>query len=58
MLLLPSTPPAKDLKQVHEEVDDVEVEVEGGEDVLIRVVAILVPPTNDELRVVHNVERE
>ena len=50
--------PPEDGEDVEEEVDDVQVEVEGGEDVLLRAEGVLVLPTQHDLRVVDQVERE
>ena len=40
---------ADDHEDVHEEVDDVQVDVEGGEDVLLGAQAVLVLPTHHQL---------
>lgn len=50
--------PPEDGQDVEEEVDDVQVEVEGGEDVLLGAEGVLVLAAHHELRVVHDVERE
>ena len=45
-------------EDVPEEVDDVQVDVEGGEDVFLRTESVLVFAAHHELSVVDNVERE
>ena len=47
---------AEDGEDVHEEVDDVQVEVEGGKDVLLGAEGILVAPPHHQLRVVDDVQ--
>lgn len=49
---------ADDHEDVHEEVDHVQVDVEGGEDVLLGTQAILVLPAHHQLSVVNDVEGE
>ena len=50
--------PPDDHEDVHEELDHVEVYVEGGKDVLLRAEAVLVLPAHHDLSVVDQVERE
>ena len=45
-------------EDVPEEVDDVQVDVEGSKDVFLRAESVLVFAAHHELCVVHNVERE
>lgn len=53
------TTTASNTKDVDEEVDNVEVQVEGGEDIfLIRRDGVLVFPAHHQLRVIHQVEGE
>ena len=54
-LFLSST---KDGEEVKEEVDDVQVEVEGGEDVLLGAERVLVIAAEHDLGVVDDVQRE
>ena len=49
-------PVAEDGEEIHEEVDDVQVEVEGGEDVLLGAEGVLVAPAHHQLGVVHDVQ--
>jgi len=49
---------ADDHEDVHEEVDDVQVDVEGGEDVLLGAQAVLVLPTHHQLSVINDVKGE
>ena len=49
---------SKDLQEVEEQVDDVQVEVEGGKDVLLRAEAVLVLPPHHDLSVVDQVDRK
>ena len=49
---------ANDGEDVHEEVDDVQVEVQGGEHVLLGAERVLVAAPDHELRVVHDVQTE
>ena len=49
---------AEDGEDVHEEVDDVKVEVQGGEDVLLGTQGILVFPTYHQLGVEHDKQAE
>ena len=48
----------KDSKKIEEEVDDVQVEVEGGEDVLLGADGILVVTAEHDLGVVDDIKRE
>ena len=48
----------EDGQDVEEEVDDVQVEVESGEDVLLRAERVLVLAPEHQLGVVHDVQRE
>ena len=58
-LLVPATAGYADYEEdVPEEVDDVQVDVEGGEDVLLRAESVLVFAAHHELCVVHNVQGE
>ena len=50
--------PPEDGEDVEEEVDDVQVEVEGGEDVFLRAERVLVLAPEHQLGVVHDVQRE
>ena len=50
--------PPEDGQDVEEEVDDVQLEVEGGEDVLLRAERVLVLAPEHQLGVVHKVEGE
>ena len=52
-LLVPVT---EDGEEIHEEVDDVQVEVQGGEDVLLGAEGVLVAPAHHQLGVVHDVQ--
>ena len=56
--LLPATWYADYEEDVPEEVDDVQVDVEGGEDVLLRAESVLVFAAHHELCVVHDIQRE
>ena len=47
-----------DHEDIHEEVDHVEVDVEGGEDVLLGVEGVLVVASHHQLSVVDQIERE
>ena len=51
-------PVAEDGEEIHEEVDDVQVEVQGGEDVLLGTEGVLVTPAYHQLGVVHDVQAE
>ena len=58
-LLVPATAGYADYEEdVSEEVDDVQVDVEGGEDVLLWAESVLVLPPHHELGVVHDIEGE
>ena len=58
-LLVPATAGYANYEEdVSEEVDDVQVDVEGGEDVFLRAESVLVLPPHHELGVVHDVQRE
>ena len=50
--------PPEDGEDVEEEADDVQVEVEGGKDVLLRAERVLVLAPEHQLGVVHDVQRE
>ena len=50
--------PPDDHEDVHEELDHVEVDVEGGEDVLLGAERVLVLAAKHQLGVVHQVEAE
>ena len=50
--------PPEDGEDVEEEADDVQVEVEGGKDVLLRAEAVLVLPPHHDLSVVDQVDRK
>ena len=50
--------PPDDHEDVHEELDHVQVDVEGGEDVLLGGQRVLVLPAEHQLRVVDKVEGE
>ena len=54
--LIPAT--SKYEEDVEEEVDNVQVDIEGSEDVFLRAESVLVFAAHHELCVVHNVERE
>ena len=49
---------AKDGKEIKEEVDDVQVKVQGGEDVLLGTEGVLVVAAEHDLGVVDDVQRE
>ena len=49
---------AKDWEEVEEEVDDVQVKVEGGKDVLLGAEGVLVVAAEHDLGVVDDVQRE
>ena len=49
---------ANNREDVHEEVNDVQVEVQGGEHVLLGAKWVLVAAPNHQLGVVHDVEAE
>ena len=49
---------AEDGEDVHEQVDDVKVEVQGGEDVLLGAQGILMAPAYHQLGVVHDIQAE
>ena len=58
MRLFPSARYADNEENVSEEVDDVQVDVEGCEDVLLRTEGVLVFPAHHELSVVDDVKGE
>ena len=57
-LLVSPTRYPDDEEDVPEEVDDVQVDVEGGKDVFLRTEGVLVFAAHHELCVVHDVQRE
>ena len=58
-LLVPATAGYADYEEnVSEEVDDVQVDVEGSKDVFLRTESVLVFAAHHELCVVHDVQRE
>ena len=58
MKLISTTTYADNAEDISEEVDDVQVEVEGGENVLLGTERVLVFPAHHHLSVVDNVEGE
>ena len=58
MKLISTTTYADNAEDISEEVDDVQVEVEGRKDVLLRAEGVLVLPSHHDLGVVDQVEGE